>query len=142
MEYFNKIHIATSNEDVYIKEGSQIVISNCDYHIENKCLYIEACLDDVNVVIPVQKYEDIKVKTATGNCYIDFKEASISHMSFMSSTGDLYLDSYYDLVSFNSPCGEFHDEKRNKPHKTMITKTQNTYTKQNESSWRNGERYQ
>ena len=142
MEYFNKIVITTSVEDVFIRDGRQVVISNCKHHIEEGCLYITAELGDIDIVIPHGRYENIKINTSTGDGHIGLNDASIGQLSFISSTGDLYLEAECDYVSFNSPCGDLIRSDNGHRHQSSLkTKTIKTTVTNQTQDWRNGERY-
>ena len=106
MNTYKRIYINAKDNEIEIKEGETTLIPDSEYHVENDCLYIIPH-DDVEIVVPVGKYEEIKVETTTADCLIDLPHSNIKEIVFLSNNGDLNINTNVEKVTFESHQGDF-----------------------------------
>lgn len=142
METFNKIHIESVNGDISIIEGGHLSFINASHYVKDECLYVSTINNEVQIIIPANSYEEIKVTTVNSDCSITLNDSSIKELIFNSTNGDLHVDADYDSLFFDSINGDCDTNRkiRNKP----VTKTKVIPTEiidDDGEVWVEGERY-
>ena len=141
MYTFNKVIIESNTEDVKVSEGDSLIVIHGSYFFKNNELHIVAT-DDVEVILPVNHYEEINITTDSGDCVVEMEKTTVSKLVFSSDGGDLTNNSNCEEIMFDSYGGVYKGGKYNSTRSSgRTTITPKPLNELNSNSHGSDERY-
>ena len=118
------IYIKSVCDNGKLIDGIIFSVNNGKANIYNDSIVIELT-DDGNVTIPSGNYELLEIETDCGDFKIDLPNCFFNEVKLKSDCGDMNVNTNYNVISFNTDCGEYINRNVKKKPKRSKVKVNN-----------------
>lgn len=118
------IYIKSVCDNGKLIDGIIFSVNNGKANIYNDSIVIELT-DDGNVTIPSGNYELLEIETDCGDFKIDLPNCFFKEVKLKSDCGDMNVNTNYNVISFNTDCGEYINRNVKKKPKRSKVKVNN-----------------